>query len=220
LVTNGIIDPNKVSVSFSYDKVSKTGRYFIGSDYVDPNLVDTESKITLVQNDYLDSDSPSDPYAVSYLWTASLNSVKVGGQEVSEIDPTVTRFAFDTGASALKGDTDQMNKVLVLIGSASPKIEYSMGLDNDGNNGRFVLTSDQYRRTIDQGEDAGTQQVQVQPLDGLPDLWLQGTTLLENLYSVFKYKVSFNAKGDLVLNAQEVNLYNKQNGPEIIRKQE
>jgi hypothetical protein len=209
LVTNGVIDPNKVFVSFNYDEDEARSQYIIGSDVVNANEVDLDSKITLTQEDY---------QPVPYLWATSLKSVKVGGNEVSGIASNVTRFSFDTGASALKGDTDKMNEVLNLIGVGSPDIEYNMGVDSDGNDGRFVLTSNQYRRTIEQGEDAGTQQVQVQPLDGLPNLWLQGTTLLEDLHSVFKYRVSFNTKGDLVLNAQEVNLYNKKNGPKIIQK--
>ena len=209
LVTNGVIDPNKVFVSFNYDEDAGRSQYIIGSDVVNANEVELDSKITLIQEDY---------QRVPYLWTTSLKSVKVGGNEVSGIASNVTRFSFDTGSSALKGDTDKMNEVLNLIGVGSPDIEYNMGVDSDGNDGRFVLTSNQYRRTIEQGEHAGTQQVQVQPMDGLVNLWLQGTTLLEDLHSVFKYDVSFNSKGELVLNANQVNLYNKKNGPKIIQK--
>jgi hypothetical protein len=210
LVASGTIDPSKVNVSFSYDKSTGLGKYTIGMDSVDSNLIDLNSKITLAQNDYK---------PVPYLWTASLKSVKVGDTEVSGINPAVTRFAFDTGASALKGDTTKMNEVLGYIGNNGPNIEYTMGVDKDGKDGKIVLTSQQYRRTIDQGQNVGTQQVQVQPLDGLPNLWLQGSTLMEDLYTVFKYNVSFNAKGDLILNAREVNLYNKINGPQTIKKQ-
>ena len=220
LVTNGVIDPDKVYVSFSYDRLTGEGRYVIGSDLVDSKVVDVESKITLAQDEYVDTDIPEDPTAVAYLWTTALNSVKVGGQEISRINPNITRFSFDTGSSALKGDTISMKEVLGYIGLGSPNIEYNMGLDNDGNHGRFVLTSNQYKRKIEYGLGKGETLVQVQPLEGLPNLWLQGTTLLEDLYSVFKYKVSFNAKGDLVLNAQEVNLYNIVNGPQIIQKQQ
>ena len=99
----------------------------------------------------------------------------------------------------------------------SPTIEYSMGVNKDGEPGRFVIGPDQYNQTIDQGDFSGTKQIQVQSLDGVPNLWVQGTTLLEDLYSVFIYDISFNIKGELILKARNVALYNKVDGPQIIQ---
>jgi hypothetical protein len=220
LVTSGTIDPNKLTVSFYYDKETKKGNYVIGSDKIDETKVDIESKITLEQKNYSDSEIPKDPYAVSYLWSTALNSVKVGGEIISGIDPSKTVFAFDTGSSSLKGDSEKMLEVknkLIIGAKNSPTIEYSMGVNKNGQPGRFVIGPDQYNQTIDQGDLSGTKQIQVQPLGSVPDLWVQGTTLLEDLYSVFTYDISFNIKGELVLKAKSVALYNKIKGPQIIQ---
>ena len=220
LVTSGTIDPNKLTVSFYYDKETKKGNYIIGSDKIDETKVDIESKITLEQKNYSDSEIPKDPYAVSYLWSTALNSVKVGGEIISGIDPSKTVFAFDTGSSSLKGDSEKMLEVknkLIIGAKNSPTIEYSMGVNKNGQPGRFVIGPDQYNQTIDQGDLSGTKQIQVQQLGSVPDLWVQGTTLLEDLYSVFTYDISFNIKGELVLKAKSVALYNKIKGPKIIQ---
>ena len=220
LVTSGTIDPNKLTVSFYYDKETKKGNYVIGSDKIDETKVDIESKITLEQKNYSDSEIPKDPYAVSYLWSTALNSVKVGGEIISGIDPSKTVFAFDTGSSSLKGDSEKMLEVknkLIIGAKNSPTIEYSMGVNKNGQPGRFVIGPDQYNQTIDQGDLSGTKQIQVQQLGSVPDLWVQGTTLLEDLYSVFTYDISFNIKGELVLKAKSVALYNKIKGPKIIQ---
>ena len=220
LVTSGTIDPNKLTVSFYYDKETKKGNYVIGSDKIDETKVDIESKITLEQKNYSDSEIPKDPFAVSYLWSTALNSVKVGGEIISGIDPSKTVFAFDTGSSSLKGDSEKMLEVknkLIIGAKNSPTIEYSMGVNKNGQPGRFVIGPDQYNQTIDQGDLSGTKQIQVQPLGSVPDLWVQGTTLLEDLYSVFTYDISFNIKGELVLKAKSVALYNKIKGPKIIQ---
>ena len=220
LVTSGTIDPNKLTVSFYYDKETKKGNYIIGSDKIDETKVDIESKIFLEQKNYSDSEIPKDPYAVSYLWSTALNSVKVGGEIISGIDSSKTVFAFDTGSSSLKGDSEKMEEVktkLKVGAKNSPTIEYSMGVNKDGEPGRFVIGPDQYNQTIDQGDFSGTKQIQVQSLDGVPNLWVQGTTLLEDLYSVFTYDISFNIKGELILKARNVALYNKVDGPQIIQ---
>ena len=222
LVTSGTIDPKNLTVSFYYDKENKQGTYVIGSNQIDATKVDIQSKITLDQKNYSDSEIPTDPYAISYLWSTALNSVKVGGEIISGIDPSKTVFAFDTGSSSLKGDSEKMEEVknkLKVGAKNSPTIEYSMGVNKDGEPGRFVIGPDQYNQTIDQGGFSGTKQIQVQSLDGVPNLWIQGTTLLEDLYSVFTYDISFNKKGELVLKAKNIALYNKVRGPQIIRSE-
>ena len=220
LVTSGTIDPDKLKVSFYYDKVTGKGTYVIGSGVIDATKVDIESKITLDQKNYADLDIPNDPYEVSYLWSTALNSVKVGGELISGIDPSKTVFAFDTGSSALKGDSIKMvnlNKKLKL--KNLPTIEYSMGFNNLGEVGRFVITPEQYNQEIEKGDKINTKQIQVQDLSNVPNLWCQGTTLLEDLYSVFTYDISFNTRGELVLKARNVELYNKVGGPQIIQPQ-
>jgi len=220
LVTSGTIDPDKLKVSFYYDKVTGKGTYVIGSGVIDATKVDIESKITLDQKNYADLDIPNDPYEVSYLWSTALNSVKVGGELISGIDPSKTVFAFDTGSSALKGDSIKMvnlNKKLKL--KNLPTIEYSMGFNNLGEVGRFVITPEQYNQEIEKGDKINTKQIQVQDLSKVPNLWCQGTTLLEDLYSVFTYDISFNTRGELVLKARNVELYNKVGGPQIIQPQ-
>ena len=222
LVTSGTIDPKNLTVSFYYDKVTGKGTYVIGSGVIDATKVDIESKITLDQKNYADLDIPTDPYAVSYLWSTALNSVKVGGELISGIDPSKTVFAFDTGSSALKGDSIKMvnlNKKLKSELKNLPTIEYSMGFNNLGEVGRFVITPEQYNQEIEKGDKINTKQIQVQDLSKVPNLWCQGTTLLEDLYSVFTYDISFNTRGELVLKARNVELYNKVGGPQIIQPQ-
>jgi hypothetical protein len=209
LVANNTIDPNKVNISFYYDKKNGKGKYKIGSDIVDPALVDIDSKIVLKQDSY---------GLVSYVWSTTLNGVTVGGTQITGINKN-TRFAFDTGASIMKGDASLMNQVTDLFNAGEDqKIEYSMGTDKDGNPGKFVLLEDDYYKMIEQGDNYGTKQLQVNAYSSLKDLWLQGTTLLENVYTVFKYDVSYNTKGEPVLSAREVNMYNKIGGPLIIQK--
>lgn len=222
LVTSGTIDPDKLKVSFYYDKVTGEGTYVIGSGVIDANKVDIESKITLAQKNYFDPDSSKDPYAVSYLWSTALNSVKVGGELISGLDHSKTVFAFDTGSSALKGDPKKMDQVITMVknSSHSANIEYSMGVNKEGETGRFVITPEQYYQEIEKGDKKDTKQIQVKDdLIGTGDLWCQGTTLLEDLYSVFTYDISFNTRGELVLKARNVELYNKVGGPQIIQPQ-
>ena len=217
LVTSGTIDPKNLTVSFYYDPKNKQGTYAIGSNQIDATEVNIESKITLAQENYVDL-KIKDPYAASYLWSTALDSVKVGGETI-EIDPSKTVFAFDTGSSSLKGDSEKMDEVRAKLieSDYSSTIEYSMGENNQGEPGRFVIDRDQYYQSIEEGEHNGEKQVQVQPLKDLPNLWLQGTTLLEDLYSVFTYDISFNKKGELILKANNVALYNKVGGPQIIQ---
>ena len=219
LVTSGTIDPKNLTVSFYYDKETKKGTYVIGSNQI-PESVDRDSKITLAQKNYVDSEIPTDPSAVSYLWSTALESVKVGEVEI-EIDPSKTVFSFDTGSSSLKGDSEKMYQVRNILKASRnlSTIEYSMGVNNQGEPGRFVIGPDQYNQLIEEGEHKDEKQVQVQSLDGVPNLWVQGTTLLEDLYSVFTYDISFNKKGELILKANNVALYNKIGGPQIIRSE-
>lgn len=217
LVTSGTIDPKNLTVSFYYDPKNKQGTYAIGSNKIDATKVNIESKITLAQENYVDTVS-TDLYAASYLWSTALHSVKVGEVEI-KIDPSKTVFAFDTGSSSLKGDSEKMYQVGNILKASNylSTIEYSMGENNQGEPGRFVIGRDQYYQLIEEGEHKDNKQVQVQSLDGLPNLWLQGTTLLEDLYSVFTYDISFNKKGELILKANNVALYNKIGGPQIIQ---
>jgi hypothetical protein len=217
LVTSGTIDPKNLTVSFYYDPKNKQGTYAIGSNKIDATKVNIESKITLAQENYVDTVS-TDLYAASYLWSTALHSVKVGEVEI-KIDPSKTVFAFDTGSSSLKGDSEKMYQVRNILKASRnlSTIEYSMGVNNQGEPGRFVIDRDQYYQSIEEGEHNGKKQVQVQPLKDLPNLWLQGTTLLEDLYSVFTYDISFNKKGELILKANNVALYNKIGGPQIIQ---
>lgn len=222
LVTSGTIDPTKVTISFYYDKETKKGNYVIGNDQVDTTKVDIKSKITLNQKNYSDSEIPEDPYAVSYLWSTALHSVKVGGEIISGIDPSKTVFAFDTGSSSLKGDSIKMIEVkdkLIKGAENSPTIEYSMGVNSHGERGRFVIGPKQYKRTIQQGDFKNTDQIQVQTLASVPNLWVHGTTFLEDVVSEFTYDISFNKKGELVLKANNIALYNKVGGPQIIQPQ-
>ena len=220
LVTSGTIDPDKLKVSFYYDKGTGKGTYVIGSGVIDESKVDIESKITLAQKNYVYPNSSKDPYIVSYLWSTALNSVKVGGETI-KIDASNTVFAFDTGSSALKGDPKRMDKVKTILKdlSNSPTIEYSMGMNKEGETGRFVITPEQYNQEIEEGDKIGTKQIQVKDLPKVTNLWCQGTTLLEDLYSVFTYDISFNTRGELVLKARNVELYNKVGGPQIIQPQ-
>ena len=218
LVTSGTIDPDKLKVSFYYDKVTGKGTYVIGSGVIDATKVDIESKITLAQKNYVDPDA-NDHYAVSYLWSTALNSVKVGGETIA-IDASNTVFAFDTGSSGLKGEPKKMDQVITMVknSSHSANIEYSMGVNKEGETGRFVITPEQYYQEIEKGDEKGTKQIQVKDdLGGTDNLWCQGTTLLEDLYSVFTYDISFNTRGELVLKARNVELYNKVGGPQIIQ---
>ena len=220
LVTSGTIDPDKLKVSFYYDKVTREGTYVIGSGVIDATKVDIESKITLAQKNYVDPDA-NDHYAVSYLWSTALNSVKVGGETIA-IDASNTVFAFDTGSSGLKGEPKKMDQVITMVknSSHSANIEYSMGVNKEGETGRFVITPEQYYQEIEKGDEKGTKQIQVKDdLGGTDNLWCQGTTLLEDLYSVFTYDISFNTRGELVLKARNVELYNKVGGPQIIQPQ-
>lgn len=206
-VKKGTIDPSKIQVTFDYpsDGESNAGNFIIGG--WDSDKVDLNSKLILKQKDF----------AIPYLWTTPLFGVKVGDQFIS-IDRTVTLFALDTGASSLKGDTEKMKEVIDIVTKNNfPNLTYYMGEDINGKVGELVLVKDNYYRLIEQGEYKGTKRLQIQPLDGLKNLWLQGTTLLQLIYTVYNYELVISPLGELYLQSNGMWIFNKKGGQKVIQ---
>ncbi len=211
LLNAGKLNPDKVCVAFSYDRASGTGDVEIGG--WSPEKADLNSKVVLKRKAHANP-------GIGYLWTFALDQVLVGNEAVSISDDAV--FGFDTGSSALKGDATKMTETKNSVSKQHkvtgvyPNLNYVMGTREDGSAAKFSLPASQYVRHIDEGSNAGTDQIQIQTLDGVPDLWVQGTTIMEDLYVVFWYDVELSAQNELVLEAGDVWAFNKTNGPEII----
>lgn len=216
LVDNDLISVSpqgKVCVSFYYDENVGEGFVQMGSDCTSgiPNI-EMSSQLIFKQKAYKE---------VPYLWASTLTSLEIGKMKITSSGS----FSFDTGSSALKGDSKQLTKALDYAISYHkqkgvwPNIIYKMGKNTSGKMGELILTSDQYVKYIDQGEGRGTYVPQIQTLEGTPNLYLQGTTLLSSVYSVFWYSVENNIENpsSKILVGDEVWLFNYINGPKIIQ---
>lgn len=209
LLNQGKLLPGKVAITFQFDKENNVGKVSITNN-LDLSQVDESSKIVF-------------PYAtysgVPYLWATELKSFKIGEKEF--FDPSIRNFySFDNGSSALKGDSVQMvNALAYADDNQYPDMTFEMGKDIKGNTGVLRLTQKEYVKKIEEGEGYGTKKAQIQVLSGTPGLYLQGSTMMENVFTVFHYNIDYDKEKGLTPFGTEVWMFNYKKGPQIIVKQ-
>lgn len=185
----------------------------------DETLYNPDSKVVMPFKKYLIGGSSD---AVSYLWTTDLTRFDMGGTSFGQ---TLTRFCFDSGSSAIKGDAITMAKALDYANYAKhtyneyPEMNIQMGtLSKTGELATFKLTHKEYVKKIERGDSIGKYVPQIQTLDGVDELLVQGSTLMDHIYTVFVYLMRINPNIlDIEMYAKEIRAYNKKGGPEIIQ---
>ena len=186
----------------------------------DEELFDKNSQVTLPFKSYdnLGGD-------VSYLWSTDLKTYDMSGHDFGT---TLTHFCLDSGSSAIKGDSETMTAALAYATDYKnnyghyPKMNIGMGiLEKTGKTAKFTLTNKEYVPKIERGDHSGAYIPQIQTLDGVDGLLVQGSTLMDHVYTVFVYGTRINPNIlDIEMYAKEMRAYNKKGGPEIIQMEE
>ena len=203
-------------VGFYYNKSSGDGKIEFGNP--DTTKYDANSEVTMTYDAY-----PGAGGAVKYLWTTKLESLSIHGWEPIPTAP-LEYFGFDSGSSALKGDKAAMISTLDRVNTLYreqkqyPEISLKMGTLDNGETAEFRITNEEYVPLIGKGDKSGTRQPQIQTLDGVGGLLVQGSTIMSSLYTIFDYGVRIDPTiVDLELYPKQMRAYNLTNGPQIIQ---
>jgi saccharopepsin len=205
LMDAGAISPDYPYLAFDTDYNTRLGSCQIGG--FDPDRIDPYAYLFLPWQVY--NALPG----VEYIWSGALQRYAVGGQSLAQN----VSFALDSGSSQFKGDDAIMNNTLAIIGKAAqkPDVELFLGRTDEGGSGRIVVPPSVYEVTIEAGPQAGQTLPQFNPL-GLTDLVLVGSVLMDQLYSVYEYRVQATPVG-YQLAPVGIWLFNKLGGPQLIR---
>ncbi len=212
LVIQGLLAEDAVEISFFTDRATETGTIRIG-DTAPESIADVD----MSSEQTLPFEAHKGISKLGYIWTTPLTSLKVGDEPVtfdSVLGGDQSYFCLDTGASQLKGDSGAMIEAYTLIrnamntGSGSfPNLRFSFGTTFE-----LVLTYSEYISSIEAGEDKDEEVVDIVALDGLPQLALIGSLMLDHIYTRYIYE----KVGNEYL-AKEMKIYNKIGGAVIIR---
>ncbi|MDC3133028.1 pepsin-like aspartyl protease [Flavobacteriaceae bacterium] len=214
LLNQGQIKPDSnqnLLVSFYSNPVTKEGHVLIGTDF-DQDLVDLSSALVLPFQPYIKSSG------IEYLWTTPLKSWSVGEKIVAQ--PNDNLFCLDSGSSRFKGDSAQLSTSLKLIDDyytkfgKYPSLNFNIG---DDDTKMISITPDLYRVKVDEGIDKGKTVTAITTSLNIDDLILVGSVVMDNVYTVYRYKVTHVSSGKFSYTPLGMVLYNKKDGPKIIQ---
>lgn len=208
LLNSGCIRPDQAIIAFHMTPDTKMGIIEIGD--FDRSAIIPESRVNVDYSPYL---------GLKYIWTTPLNSWRVGDVEVA----TNKMFCHDTGSSQFKGDPAIMIKAINEVHTQHaqighyPNLELTLGKKHGGEiPAKFVLTQDQYVTLIEAGAGQGEHTININPLNGLDNLVLVGSILMDNIYTVYRFIVS-GTYPNYSLAPGQVEMYNKTGGPTVIQ---
>ncbi|MDE8602776.1 pepsin-like aspartic protease [Marinomonas sp. RSW2] len=208
LVEQGIVSAKRPYVTFLTDIDSESGQVEFGQ--LNQDYRDSREYLFLPWQSY---SIPS----VSYIWTSQLTSLSVGDKVLIHEGKSLTPYFFslDSGSSQFKGDPKIMNEVFSLTSKNGQDVIIELGKTDRNENGRLVVPSSIYDVLIEHGEDRGKTISQFSPLDGLDNLVLVGSVLMDYLYTVYEYEIiSFGSESRI--KPVGMWIFNKLNGPKII----
>ena len=192
--------------AFDWDASTKQGSCELGD-------VDN-SKFISSEGMYLPYDAYKLVPSVDYIWTSGPANVSVAGTEIT--DKAI--FCPDTGSSRFKGDPNYIKALLAAISPNHDPVDIEVGMGFDGSTGALSVTSSMYMQTIEKGQNAGKTMPQFAPMDGVPNLLLVGSVLLDNVYSIYCYmRTPGTAQYGDSLEPMGVFLFNKPGGPKVVQ---
>ncbi|RBP85797.1 peptidase A24 [Marinomonas rhizomae] len=183
LVDQGVVNAKDPYVTFLTDNDRKVGQAAFGQ----------------LNQDYRESREylflPWEPYSiasVAYIWTSPLTSFSVGDEQlIKKGDSSVPTcfFSLDSGSSQFKGDPALMDDAFKLTSLYGKDVTIELGETDKNETGKLVIPSSIYDVFIEEGEGKGKTISQFAPLDGMNNLVLVGSVLMDYLYTVYEYKI-------------------------------
>jgi hypothetical protein len=164
---------------------------------------------------------PWQPYSipsVAYIWTSPLTSFSVGDKKLigePNAEESTYFFSLDSGSSQFKGDPSVMNEAFLLTSKNGQDVTIELGKTDQDENGKLVIPASIYDVYIEQGEDKGEVISQFAPLEGLDDLVLVGSVLMDYLYTVYEYEI-ITTESETSIKPIGMWIFNKLNGPKVI----
>ncbi|QUX91374.1 peptidase A24 [Marinomonas sp. A3A] len=209
LVDQGVVNAKRPYVAFLTDIDSKRGQVAFGQ----------------LNQDYRESREylflPWEPYSiasVAYIWTSPLTTFAVGDEKLIEegdsSEPTYF-FSLDSGSSQFKGDPSLMNEAFKLTSLYGKDVTIELGKTDRNETGKLVISSSIYDVLIEEGDGKGKSISQFAPLDGMKDLVLVGSVLMDYLYTVYEYNIVSDGSQSLITPVG-MWIFNKLDGPKII----
>ncbi len=203
MVEQGIVSPEAPYLTFSTDGESGQGTVAFGT--LDSSYQDSLEYLFLPWQEY---SIPS----VAYIWTTPLRRFFVGDTLLAED----YFFSLDSGSSQFKGDPKLMFETFLATTFFGEDVTLEVGTTDTGETGRLVIPSSVYNVKIEAGQYQGLSISQFQPLNGLSELVLVGSVLMDSLYTVYEYQVNEDA-GAVNITPVGMWIFNKKDGPKIIQ---
>lgn len=208
LVKQGWVAKDRPYVSFTTNSDTKEGQVTFGA--LDASYGDSLEYLFLPWNRY-DVDS------LYYIWTTPLQSISLAGELICQETSTQPQwFCLDSGSSQFKGDPTNMKVARALAHATKGDFSITIPGNEVTKGGELVVPEHLYNVLVEEGEAKGQHVVQFEPMEGLDNLTLVGSVLMDSLYTVYQYQV----QDDGSLYPVGMWVFNKIGGPKIINVQQ
>ncbi len=212
LLQKNIISTAYPYVSFETDPLTKQGKAIFGQ--LDAAYADSKEYLFLPWNRYAANEAVASLY---YIWTTPLTSMSIGTYPLCRADKTDKYwFCLDSGSSQFKGDTDIMFHAYQRATLLKEDVTICTPKNSLSEEGTLVIPASLYSVKIEAGEFEGHQVPQFEPMEGLDNLVLVGSVLMDSLYTVYEYQINT----ELRLEPVGMWIFNKKDGPKIIQTQQ
>ncbi|PWI32564.1 peptidase A24 [Vibrio albus] len=209
LLRQGIISAANPYVSFATDPLTKQGQAVFGK--LDPDYADSREYLFLPWDRYAANDAVASLY---YIWTTPLASMSIGEHSLCQAENSHQYwFCLDSGSSQFKGDPDIMFNAYQRASLLGEDVTIRTPQNSYSSEGSLVIPASLYNVHIDAGEFEGKQVPQFEPMQGLDNLVLVGSVLMDSLYTVYEYRVNADSR----LEPVGMWIFNKKGGPRIIQ---
>lgn len=209
LLQRGVISADTPYVSFATDPLTKQGKAVFGK--LDPDYADSKEYLFLPWDRYAANEAVASLY---YIWTTPLASMAIGEHKLCQAkDAHKYWFCLDSGSSQFKGDTDIMFNAYQRASLLDDDVTIHTPQNSNSGEGTLVIPASLYNVKIEAGEFEGKQVPQFEPMQGLDNLVLVGSVLMDSLYTVYEYRVNADSR----LEPVGMWVFNKKDGPRIIQ---
>ncbi|MFM2481369.1 pepsin-like aspartic protease [Celerinatantimonas sp. YJH-8] len=208
LLEAGIMDPSHLWIAFETDAATNQGTVSFGQ--LDPRYCESHEYLFLPWQ-------KSSVESLYYVWTSEFQSMTVGQELICASDSAHPYYlCLDSGSSLFKGDPTVMQKLLEETTRTGDVLTIDLGPDDKGLPQQLAIPSDVYQVTIEAGDHIGETFPQFQPMQGLEQIALVGSVLMDHLYTVYQYQMGANG----AIEPKGIWLFNKLGGVPIIQTQQ
>jgi hypothetical protein len=209
LLQQGVISADTPYVSFVTDPETKQGKAAFGQ--LNPDYADSREYLFLPWDRYAANEAVASLY---YIWTTPLASMSIGEHNLCQAkDAQPYWFCLDSGSSQFKGDPDAMFNAYQRAALLGEDVTIHTPQNSHSGEGTLVIPASLYNVKIEAGEFEGKQVPQFEPMQGLDDLVLVGSVLMDSLYTVYEYRVNADSR----LEPVGMWVFNKKGGPKVIQ---